>query len=610
VRRRAQLWIGALGLLAAAGSFALVATSSQLVRPLAYGFEIALVVLGAVGVGLYWAIRRPGNLLLCALLGTALAAVGVSLQGASQPVLHSIGVLFDPVIFALGYYLVFAYPEGRLAGAASKLLFGGIVVVILISFVPWFFFSPVVAGGAPLASCNALCPANGLMIADRPGLASGFGRTEQLLAVALAIAIVGYLIARVLAASRPRRRALLPVYVPALFLTIPFALFQATGADLIQLNTLAVDRIGWFLTVGRTILALSLGLAVVQSSYFAGDALKAIVSELNRAPTASQLRAIVAEALDDPGLELAFEVDPERSLFVASRGEPITPDSTPPGRTATPIVRKGRTVAFVLHDPALNTDPELVSSAGQAVLLVLENNHLETDLRAARARLVAAADDARREIERDLHDGAQQGLVSVLVRLRLAREAAREDPGLVRHLDGLVDQLEEVLDDLRQLGHGIYPALLRDVGLPRALAAVAGRAIPPAQLDLEAVGRYRSEIEEAVYLCCLEALQNVGKHAGGGVEARIVIRERPDRLEFEIRDEGQGFRHMVGAAEGQGLTNMQERLAAVRGTLEVESAPGGGTRVRGGVPLGSDGRRPAGGGVELESDSSSVVGTR
>ena len=173
-----------------------------------------------------------------------------------------------------------------------------------------------------------------------------------------------------------------------------------------------------------------------------------------------------------------------------------------------------------------------------------------------------------------------------------------------------MDQLEEVLDDLRQLGHGIYPALLRDVGLPRALAAVAGRAIPPAQVDLEAVGRYRSEIEEAVYLCCLEALQNVGKHAGDGVEARIVIRERPDRLEFEIRDEGQGFRHMVGAAEGHGLTNMQERLAAVGGTLEVESAPGGGTRVRGGVPLGSDGRRPAGGVVELESDSSSVVGTR
>jgi signal transduction histidine kinase len=180
------------------------------------------------------------------------------------------------------------------------------------------------------------------------------------------------------------------------------------------------------------------------------------------------------------------------------------------------------------------------------------------------------------------------GGVSALVKLRLAREAAREEPGLVRHLDGLVDQLEEVLDDLRQVGHGIYPALLRDVGLPRALAAVAGRGIPPAQLDVEAVGRYSSEIEEAVYFCCLEALQNVGKHAGGGVEARIFIRERPDRLEFEIRDEGQGFRHRVGAAEGRGLTNMQERLAALGGTLEVESAPGGGTRVRGGVPLGAD----------------------
>jgi signal transduction histidine kinase len=103
---------------------------------------------------------------------------------------------------------------------------------------------------------------------------------------------------------------------------------------------------------------------------------------------------------------------------------------------------------------------------------------------------------------------------------------------------------------------------------------------------------------------------NVGKHAGGGVEARIFIRERPDRLEFEIRDDGQGFGHRVGAAEGRGLTNMQERLAALGGTLEVESAPGGGTRVRGGVPLGADRRRPVGGVVGLESESSTVSGTR
>ena len=522
VRGRSQLGIGALGVLAATASFVLVATSNQLVRPWAYGFQIALVVLGAVGVGLYWAVRRPGNLLAHVLLATAAAAVGVSLQGASQPVLHSIGVLFDPVIFALGYYLVLAYPEGRLGGVASKLLFGGIIVIVLSSFVPWFFFSPFVAGGAPLATCNAFCPSNGLMISDRPGVASGFGRAEQLLAVALAVAIVAYLIARVVAASRPRRRALLPVYVPALFLTIPFALFQATGADLIDLNALAVDRIGWFLTTGRTILARSLGLAVVQSAYFAGDALKAIVGRLDRAPSTSQVRAIVAEALDDPGLELAFEVDARRSLFVDSHGEPITPASTPAVQTATAIVRKSKTVAFVLHDPALDTDPELVRSAGQAVLLALENGQLEAELRDARARIVAAADDARREIERDLHDGAQQGLVSVLVKLRLAREAAREDPGLVKQLEGLVGQLEEVLDDLRQLGHGIYPAFLRDVGLPRAIAAIAGRAIPPAQLDVEGIGRYSSEIEEAVYFCCLEGLQNVGKHAGGGVEPRFA----------------------------------------------------------------------------------------
>lgn len=585
VRGRSQLGIGALGLLAAIGSFVLLATSNQLVRPWAYGFQVGLMVAGAVAVGLYWAVRRPGNQLVYVLLATALAAVGISLQGASQPVLHSIGVLFDPVVFTLGYYLVLAYPEGRLAGAVSKLLFGGIVVTILISFVPWFFFSARVVGAAPLASCNELCPRNGLLIADRPGISSGFGRAEELLLVALAAGIVVYLITRVLAASRPRRRALLPVYFPALLLTVPFALFHAAAANLIDLDSLAVDRIGWFVTTGRTILALSLAFAVVQAAYFAGDALKAIVGKLDSAPSASRVRAIVAQALDDPKLELAFEVDPERRLFVDSRGEPVTSASTSGAQTATAIVRKDKTVAFVFHDPALDTDPELVRSAGQAVLLALENDHLEAELRAARARAVAAADAARREIERDLHDGAQQGLVSVLVKLRLAREAAREKPGLVRQLNGLVDQLEEVLDDLRELGHGIHPALLREVGLSPALAAVAARAIPPAQLDVEAVGRYSSRIEEAVYFSCLEALQNVGKHAGKDVAARICIRELPGRLEFEIRDEGAGFQRGMGATEGHGLTNMHERVAALGGTLEIHSAPGRGTCVLGSLPL-------------------------
>jgi signal transduction histidine kinase len=284
------------------------------------------------------------------------------------------------------------------------------------------------------------------------------------------------------------------------------------------------------------------------------------------------LRAIVVQALDDPKLELAFEVDPERRLFVDSHGEPLTSDSTSSNQSATEIGRRDKTVAFVFHGPALDTDPELVRSAGQAVLLALENDQLEAELRAARARGVVAANDACREIERDLHDGAQQGLVSVLVKLRLARDAAPENPGLARQLHELVDQLEEVLDDLRELGHGVYPALLRDVGLSHALAAVAGRAIPPAQLDAEAVGRYSSEIEEAVYFCRLEALQNVGKHAGSDVGATIRIREIPGHLEFEIRDEGglssrdrrnrRARRHKHARACRGGWRNARDRIRA------------------------------------------------
>ena len=160
----------------------------------------------------------------------------------------------------------------------------------------------------------------------------------------------------------------------------------------------------------------------------------------------------------------------------------------------------GDTVAAIWHDPALNTDPELVRAASQATLLALENGRLESELRtttaelaASRARAVAAGDLERRKVERDLHDGAQQHLAGLSIELALARELAKEDPEVVARLDVLGHGLENALSELRDLAHGIYPPVLRDFGLKAALAAAARRCIPPAALVADGIVRYPAD---------------------------------------------------------------------------------------------------------------------
>lgn len=210
------------------------------------------------------------------------------------------------------------------------------------------------------------------------------------------------------------------------------------------------------------------------------------------------------------------------------------------------------------------------------------------DLQASRARIVVAADAERRRMERDLHDGAQQYLVSIAVKARLISQLARKADVArsVELSEELVADVEAALDDLRTLAHGIYPPLLSSDGLGAALAAVARRAAIPVRLDARGVGRHQPEIEAAVYYCCLEALQNATKYAGDSATARIRVWEENGELRYEIADNGAGF-ELEHKVRGAGLTNMSDRMGAVGGTLQVDSAPGSGTRVRGVVPTGT-----------------------
>jgi signal transduction histidine kinase len=225
---------------------------------------------------------------------------------------------------------------------------------------------------------------------------------------------------------------------------------------------------------------------------------------------------------------------------------------------------------------------EQLDSALQKSLDGLQRQAAE--LKASRARVVAAADSERRRIERNLHDGAQQHLVALAVNLRLTRDLVGDDPETATAMiDQLAEEVKSTIQELRDLAHGIYPPLLADSGLGRALEAAASRSPLPVAVSAPGLRRYPPDVEAAVYFCCLEALQNAGKHAAGAT-VTIRIWEESGGLLFSVSDNGPGF-EVAKAKNGHGYMNMADRLGAIGGTVRWESAIGAGTRILGSVPL-------------------------
>jgi signal transduction histidine kinase len=223
--------------------------------------------------------------------------------------------------------------------------------------------------------------------------------------------------------------------------------------------------------------------------------------------------------------------------------------------------------------------------------LVLKNVGLSADLqarlvdlRASRQRLVAAQDDERRRLERNLHDGAQQHLVALKVKLGLAEMLASRDPERARAtVAELKHDADEALETLRDLARGIYPPLLADRGLPTALQAQARKATLPVTIEADGIGRYSQDTEAALYFCILEALQNIQKYAQAS-SAVVRLHEDGDQLSVEVSDDGRGF-DVAATSRGNGLTNMEDRLDALGGTLHIASSPGHGTTLRAAIPL-------------------------
>jgi signal transduction histidine kinase len=297
------------------------------------------------------------------------------------------------------------------------------------------------------------------------------------------------------------------------------------------------------------------------------------------------VREALAERLGDRTLAIAYWL-PERKLFVDERGDPVALPQPGTGRTWTAVEHHGSRVAAIIHDAELDARPELVEAAAAGAVMALDNERLKADLRArlqelhaSRRRIVEAAAEARRQLERDLHDGAQQRLVSLSLDLELLRRKVAEHAA-AEMVDGAIQTLREALTELRELARGIHPALLSDHGLPPALDVLAQRSPVPIELDLELESRLPIEVETAAYFVAAEALTNVAKH-GRASFARVTATDTDGVLTLTVSDDGVGGAHLNG---GGGLRGLADRVAAIDGQLTIDSPPGGGTRVAATIP--------------------------
>ncbi len=261
-------------------------------------------------------------------------------------------------------------------------------------------------------------------------------------------------------------------------------------------------------------------------------------------------------------------------LVVVTRSSQSSAFSDDDDRVLTELARQ---VGLALHNVQLD-------SALQASLRELQQTNVE--LQESRRRIVTAGDAERRKLERNLHDGAQQHLVAMAVKLRIAEDLIDEQPGDALDVIGeLRRDLKDAIAELRALAHGIYPPLLSSGGLSEALPNAASRAALPTTVDTADVGRFGAEVESTVYFCCLEAIQNAGKHAGPDAEIAVHVERCDGRLVFSVSDNGVGFAVGPAGSAGHGFVNMADRLGTIGGRLTVTSAPGHGTTIRGEIPL-------------------------
>ncbi len=576
--------IAALGTLAATG-VGYVTSQNPAAAPGDLAVPIRVVIIVAlIGAGLYAQSSQVQTRMGARLIAVGLLSSLWLLNGSSNRLPFSIGAVCSGVMPPLFAYLVLVHPTGHLRSRMeSRFLWltGGTMAVLWLLGVAMTLQPPL---KTPLLRCGPHCPDNVFSLGSATEAVTVLQAAIVVAWLALTLGTPLLLARRARSAPVPARRSLIPVLIAS----IAAAILLTGSLILHAAGVHAWTTVGAVYVVLLAVLPMAILVGLSNERMFLAQALADFVSELVRVPDADP-EAMMSTALRDPSLKVAYR-RPGAETYVDSAGVPV---DEPPGTTAiTLIERERRPVAAVMYSADLSGFERFVQAAGAAALIQLERTQLIADLSAStanlassRVRMMETANAERRRLERDLHDGIQQHLVGLRLRLDKATEQLKEDRAQGEMALAFVgQQMDDVLQELRLLARGIYPSLLHDRGLREALRSAARTSPAPVAVHAAGIGRYAEKVEVAVYFCCLEAIQNVVKHAGPDPTPMVTLWRDGPLLCLDVQDSGVGF-DPERVRAGSGLVNMSDRLEAVGGTLKVTARKGHGTSVHGYVPV-------------------------
>jgi signal transduction histidine kinase len=534
---------------------------------------IVIVGWSFCGLGAYTSWRRPDNATgaLMAVFGLVVLLSGMTISDAPVPFL--VAGLADALALPLFVHLLLAFPSGRVQGRRSRLLVAASYATAASTQV----IAVLLGEPAGDPGCTD-CPGNPILVAEQDAVA------EIALAVKSVAALAFTLCAVVLVARRAKPRAFAPLAAAAAILL--GLIVVSVAAQALDLSSGVQKATQLAFIAGFAMLPPAFLAGLVRTRFFRTATVSRVIERLALDPEAGGVETALASALGDPSLAIAFWL-PERDGYVDRDGHPVA--IPPEGAVATEVTHHGRRVGALVHDGSLAEDPELMRAAAGAAALALENDRLEVELRArilelraSSARIVEAGDSERRRLGRDLHDGAQQRLISLLLDLQLAREGWDERPDASRAaVERALDNARAAVEELRDLASGIHPAVLSQRGLDAALESLATRSPVPVELDVELDERLPSAVETAAYFVVAEALTNVAKYARA-THAHVAARREDGAAVVEIRDDGVGGAELAG---GSGLRGLGDRVGALGGTIELDSPAGRGTLLRARIPL-------------------------
>jgi signal transduction histidine kinase len=566
-----RLTVWPLGAALGAAAFFLVARDGDVADPWLTATLTLAIGWSFLGSGLLvWAREEENPLgVLMAALGLAWLAGAVAGEVGSS---FSSWLAFAAVNGAVAMFahVLVAFPTGRLATRGERVLVGAAYADLVLLAPLWL----AARGEAPALDGTA-----GLLRPEH--FPSTLGGPPAAIALLLAAALGLLLWRRWHWATRHTRHTLSLVLLAG-----GASLVLMVSAPVVERSSPEVARaLGWAALAAFGAVPLAV-LAGILRSRLARASVAVLVRELDTAGTPGALRDALRRALGDPTLRLAYWV-PETRRFVDIRGRPFELPWEGSSQVATMVDREGRRIAAIVHDASLRDSPELLEAVTSAAGLALENGRLHAELRAhvddlreSRARIVEAGDAERRRLERNLHDGAQQRLVAIALHLRLIESKIRTDPdAAAQYVVQVGEELNEALEELRELARGIHPAILTDRGLGPALEAVAARSPVPVKLSAP-VERMPAPVEAAIYYVVSEALANVAKYAQAS-NVTVEVARADGHAVVAVADDGVGG---ADAGGGSGLRGLDDRVAALDGRLNVDSAPSGGTRIHAVIP--------------------------